>query len=228
MAQFDDHEFGTVTVRKSGLAKNIRISIAPNATIRVSMPTYAPLFAAKRTIASSRPAIRAMLRQQSGAVYENGTQVGKSHHIVVQPGNQLVVARKQLRILVTLPDSMTITEPVVQQSIRETVIAALRIEAKSYLSKRLDYLAVQHGFEFTSLRFSHASSRWGSCSSERVISLNIALMNLDFELIDYVLLHELTHTKHMNHSADFWNLLESLDPAAKAHRTKLKSHSPHI
>jgi predicted metal-dependent hydrolase len=228
MAQFNDHEFGTVTVRKSGLAKNIRISIAPNATIRVSMPAYAPIFAAKRTIASSRAAIRAMLLAQHTTSYVNGTQVGKSHHVVVQQASQLSVTRKKLRIVVNLPPSMNIVSSAVQQEIRGAVISALRVEAKSYLTRRLEYLAERHGLQFASIRFSHASSRWGSCSSQGVISLNIALMNLDFELIDYVLLHELTHTKYMNHSAEFWRFLGTLDPAAKQHRTVLKGHSPHI
>lgn len=228
MAQFEDPEFGTVTVRKSGLSKQIRISIAPNATVRVSMPKYAPIFAAKRSVASSRAAIRSMLRQQHTTVYTDGMQVGKSHHIVVQQGNQLKCIRKKLRIIVTLPSSQLITDSAVQQSIRESVISALRIEAKSYLGKRLEYLARQHGFQFSSIRYSHASSRWGSCSAQGVISLNIALMNLDFELIDYVLLHELTHTKHMDHSVKFWQLLESLDPKAKQHRVALKEYSPHI
>lgn len=228
MAQFEDSEFGTVTVRKSGLAKNIRISIAPNATVRVSMPSYAPLFAAKRTVASSRSAIRKMLQAQNSTIYIEGSQVGKSHHIVVITGSQFSVSRKKLRIEVTLPPSVEITGSHVQQAIREAVISALKIEAKSYLTKRLEYLAKQNNCRFSSIRFSHASSRWGSCSSEGVISLNIALMNLDFELIDYVLLHELTHTVHMNHSAEFWKLLESFDSSAKLHRSTLKSHTPHI
>jgi len=53
-------------------------------------------------------------------------------------------------------------------------------------------------------------------------------MNLPFELIDYVIIHELCHTRHMNHSASFWREVAQFDPGYKIHRAELKKYSPHI
>lgn len=229
MPTLHDEEFGTITIRRSARATQVRLRVAPNGTLRASLPVYAPLFLLKRLIKSSRPQLRAMLAQaQPVAAYTDGQQIGKSHTIVVRPGTKLSVARSGQHIAVMLPADKTLASPDVVRAIREVSIAALRLEAKSYLPKRLRFLATQLGFEYERVRFSHASSRWGSCSSTGTISLNIALMKLPFELIDYVIVHELAHTVEMNHSPAFWSLVEAGDPQYKQHRRTLKQEAPSI
>ena len=224
-----DEEFGTITVRRSTRASQVRLRVAPDGTLRASMPVYAPLFLLKRLVKSSRPQLRKMLRQaQPDVTYTDGQQIGKSHTLIVRAGTKVAATRSKQHIVVTLPSQKTLADADVVRAIRDASIAALRLEAKSYLPKRLQYLADQLGFSYTKVRFSHASSRWGSCSSTGTISLNIALMKLPFELIDYVLIHELAHTVQMNHSQDFWNLVATGDPQYKLHRKRLKEEAPSI
>lgn len=231
MPSIIDEEFGTIALRRSARATHVRLRVAPDGRLRASLPLYAPLFLVKRLIKSSRPQLRAMLHeQQPAAHFEAGMQIGKSHTLVVRPSTrkQPRVVRHGQQVIVELPSHLTLDAPELQRELRDTVIAALRIEAKSYLTKRLAYLAGQHGYTYEKVRFSHAGSRWGSCSSTGTISLNIALMKLPFELIDYVLIHELSHTRHMNHSSDFWDQVETGDPHYRQHRTLLKKESPSI
>lgn len=227
MSSIHDDEFGEIIVRRSVRSSSVRISIAPNGSLRASMPPYAPLFMLKNFVKSSRQQLRKMLDQQKPS-YElkNGMQIGKSHKLIVTWGAQTSVKRSGLHIVVHLKDGDTLTQPMIERAVRDTIIAALRIEAKSYLPKRLAFLADAYGCKYEKVRFSHASSRWGSCSSNGTISLNIALMSLPFELIDYVLIHELCHTKQMNHSPSFWRLVEDADPSYKLNRKLLKRHSP--
>ena len=75
---------------------------------------------------------------------------------------------------------------------------------------------------------SHANTRWGSRSSSGTISLNIGLMNLPQELSDYVILHELAHINHMDHSEKFWAEVAEHDPKYKQHRKALKGYSPGV
>ena len=229
MPTVTDEEFGTITVRRSARATQVRLRVAPDGSLRASMPVYAPMFLLKRLIKSSRPQLRKMLEHSLPQTeYHDGQQIGKSHTLIVRNATRLAVGRSKQHITVDLPPTLTLQSPEVVKKLREVVISALRLEAKSYLPKRLQYLANQHGFVYDKVRFSHASSRWGSCSSSGTISLNIALMKLPFELIDYVVIHELAHTDEMNHSEAFWALVARGDTQYKQHRKLLKQESPAI
>jgi predicted metal-dependent hydrolase len=224
-----DEEFGKITIRRSARASQVRLRVAPDGTLRASLPLYAPTFLVKRLIKSSREELRALLAEAApSTVYTDGMRIGKSHSLHVRAGQLLAVKRHQQRIEVTLPPDVELNDIRSVKAIREAVQAALRIEAKSYLPKRLAFLANKLGYHYSSVRFSHASGRWGSCNSAGVISLNIALMKLPFELIDYVIVHELAHTKHLNHSDAFWQEVAKGDPEYRAHRRTIKQETPTI
>lgn len=106
-------------------------------------------------------------------------------------------------------------------------IKLLRKQAKAFLPDRLAALAAHHHFVYQKIRLSNATSRWGSCSSRGTISLNIQLMRLSPELIDYVLLHELSHTRHLNHGPAFWRQVSEVCPQYKMLRQKLRQLHPH-
>ena len=230
MSTITDEEFGIITLRRSAKATHVRIRVAPDGRLRASLPLYAPIFLVKRLLKSSRDQLRMLLAEQHlEANYEHGMQIGKSHTLFVRQHSAAASAKRHAQqIIVSLPPGDTLTDSHVTRIVRDAVIEALRLEAKSYLPKRLAFLARGSNLNYRKVRFSHASGRWGSCSSNGTISLNIALMKLPFELIDYVLVHELSHTVEMNHSIDFWNLVASSDPQYKLHRRELKKETPSI
>lgn len=231
MPIIQDKEFGKITIRRSARATQVRVRVAPDGTLRASLPIYAPTFLVKRLLKNSREKLRIILSESKPEyTYENGMQIGKSHTLIIRDSNNQIsdVIRHGQQIIVSLPTNQLPSDPEINRKIRDTIIAALRIEAKSYLPKRLSYLADKHNFSYDRARFSHASGRWGSCSSNGTISLNIALMKLPFELIDYVIVHELAHTRHMNHGTEFWNLVSSIDPNYKNNRHALKLQNPSI
>ena len=116
------------------------------------------------------------------------------------------------------------------QRARDAKKKILMKKAKEYLPYRLEYYAKLHGYHYDKLRFSHANTRWGSCTRHPdgtiVISLNIGLMNVPEVLRDYVILHELSHINHPDHSAAFWAEVGEHDPRYKDHRRRLKLLSP--
>lgn len=229
MTTLHDEEFGDITIRRSVRASSVKISVAPNGTLRASLPPYAPILLLKRLVKSSRGQLRQML-QKDKPVYtlHNGMRIGKSHKIVIGKSISTSVRRTGQSIVVALGPNAKLHDTDIERQIHDAIIAALRVEAKSYLPKRIAYLANQLNCHYEKVRFSHAGTRWGSCSTTGTISLNIALMKLPFELIDYVLIHELSHTKQMNHSTKFWALVEQGDPSYRLHRRLLKKESPTI
>ena len=84
------------------------------------------------------------------------------------------------------------------------------------LSKSIvEELAKKHNFKFKKVLIRNAKTRWGSCSKDNTINLSPHLMRLPNYLIDYVILHELVHTKIKNHSKEFWQLLGIVSGNAK-------------
>jgi predicted metal-dependent hydrolase len=95
-----------------------------------------------------------------------------------------------------------------------------KIEARKKITTRLAQLAKQYGFTYKKVSIRNQRTRWGSCSAKGNISLNIKLVALPPELFDYVILHELVHTRVHNHSRKFW---EELDKYVSNGKAKAKS-----
>ncbi len=90
-----------------------------------------------------------------------------------------------------------------------------RSKARKKLVSRLNELSEQHGFSYNKVFMRNQKTRWGSCSAKNNISLNMKLVRLPDEMIDYVLLHELVHTRIKNHTNEFWTELSKFVGNAK-------------
>ncbi len=232
MPSFTDPEFGEIVVTKRRGARSVRIKIGTDGRYAATAPYYTPVLYIKQVVNASREELRKLAHNTSVArPYVDGQQIAKFHRLAVVPTGMVkrpAVKVERNRLLVYLPPVAKLADKVVQQLIRDEVAKILRREAKAYLPKRLKQLAVTHGFHYERVRFSHASGRWGSCSSNGTISLNIALMKLPDPLIDYVLIHELSHTRQMNHSPAFWSEVGTYDPLYKLHRQQIKKETPSV
>jgi len=99
-----------------------------------------------------------------------------------------------------------------------------RAEARKKLVSRLNELSEKHDFRYNKVFMRNQRTRWGSCSSKNNINLNMKLIRLPDEIIDYVLLHELVHTRIKNHTNEFWRELDRLVGNAKAKSKRLKEY----
>jgi len=229
VATFTDPEFGEIALRRTSLSRNIRLKLDARGIISITLPKRAPIFLAKQLLNDSRGSVRSSLSKirKEKVTYQEGDIIGKVHRLRIEQDDTVGYSHRLDKNDLVVFTPVAAPADLVQKTIHESIPKALRVQAKSYLPRRLKTLADAHGFHYNKLRFSSAGTRWGSCSSEGTISLNIWLMQLPFELIDYVILHELTHTRHMNHSQEFWDELALFVPNHRDLRRDLKQHHPY-
>ena len=106
--------------------------------------------------------------------------------------------------------------------IRDATQAWLMRQAKALFEERLNHFAPQLQVRWTRLSLSNADKRWGSATSDGSIRLNWRLMHFELPVIDYVVAHELSHLRVMNHSPRFWQTVGSVMPDYSQQREKLK------
>jgi len=104
------------------------------------------------------------------------------------------------------------TAPRLRASLRSWLMRA----ARARLAPRLAALAERMGVSYSQISVRRQRSRWGSCSARGTISLNCCLLFQDTEVVDYLIVHELSHVSHMNHSARFWQAVERHCPNWRA------------
>lgn len=114
--------------------------------------------------------------------------------------------------------------PGAKDTVKKALISFFKKEARRHISGRVDLLAEKHSFRFSKLRISSARTRWGSCNSKGVLSFSCRLVMAAPDVIDSVILHELCHTREMNHSKRFYAHLLKCDPDYKKHNKWLKDH----
>ncbi len=112
-----------------------------------------------------------------------------------------------------------------REASRHSSYAIDRTEATIILQNRLAFLAQQYGFEYHQVSIRGQKTRWGSCSHRNNISLNMKLILLPPELMDYVILHELVHTRYKNHGMDFWKEMERLVTNSRGTAARLRQYS---
>ncbi|MDO9613330.1 MAG: SprT family zinc-dependent metalloprotease [Bacteroidota bacterium] len=213
-------QVGQVSFTINERSRRIRLSVKSDGEIVVSMPPTALYRDAIRFVESKTEwLIKQQTKIQAGLTLFAPESCFKTrfHQLAITKGNTDRVYNRVGNgvIQIFIPEKINHEQPKVQEFIKKTLIDVMRWEAKIYLPKRLKELAEKHGFKYQDVSIKNTKTRWGSCSFTNNINLNLHLMRVPEHLIDYVLLHELTHTVQKNHSEKFWLLLEHCYPNAR-------------
>lgn len=191
--------------------KRIRLSLKPS-EIRISYPQSLSFEKAEDFVKSKKVWI--LKNKPVQVELLNNTKVGRRH--LLKLSSNLVKPQIKEGVIYAPESEIKIAENLVKK--------ALEIEAKQYLSPLIDSNIKRTNLKPQIIKFRYMKTQWGSCTSKQKISLNSALIYLPDDLIEYVIIHELCHLKYLNHSRNFWQLVQQHLPNYSHLRQGLKTY----
>jgi predicted metal-dependent hydrolase len=201
---------GKVTFSPNRRSKNIKVSVKPDKSVLVSFPYFVSNYEVATFVQKNSDWI---LKQQNkfdlkrNRIKEGDEIKTKLHTVVFLKAEKNKVEHKREAIKVFVPEFHSEES---QIFIEKVLTEIYRFEAKRILPGKLGKLAETFGFYVNNITIRNNRRNWGSCSSKNNISLNLQMLKLPDELIDYILLHELVHTEIKNHGPEFWKRLDQI------------------
>ncbi|WP_346291911.1 SprT family zinc-dependent metalloprotease [Sphaerothrix gracilis] len=218
-------------IRASARAKHVSIKISPYGQIEVVVPRQfdtrrlPEILEKKQTWIEQTLARLAAQRQSADAALAETRpsqiqlrSLDEIWDIVYQPSQS-----ERLQVKTLSSQRLAVTGPVAETAIcQEALRRWLQRKAQQILPRWLQRRSRMAGLPYRQVAIRGQKTRWGSCSSQQHISLNYKLLFLPPSLVDYVLVHELCHTRQMNHSPAFWSLVAQQMADYQQHKTQLK------
>ncbi len=213
-----DKDFGRIIVRTHRLARNITMRIKPDG-LHVTVPPRSLSTKVLEVVEQYRPRLLEDWKKTAKQPLNLNFRIqSPCFRLWVEQGNfsRYTVRSTEEGIKIVCPRDVDFSQPEVQKLLRCAIVRAMKKSATEYLPPLLSTLSERYGLPYKRVKITMNKSRWGSCSATGSINLSCYLMLLPPHLMDYVLLHELSHTREMNHGPRFWELLDSMTEG-KAH-----------
>ena len=220
-----DKDFGQIIIRTRITARNISMRTKPDG-LHVTVPPRCLTSRIMAVIEEYRPKLLEKWQKSAEQPLDLNFRIdAPCFRLHLEEGrfSRFTLRINEEDITICCPPRTDFAQKSVQDLLRNAIIRALKKSAQTYLPPLLSELADHYGFKYKKVKITGSKSRWGSCSATGSINLSCYLMLLPPHLMDYVLLHELTHTKEMNHGPKFWEILNDLtEGKAKTLRAELR------
>lgn len=215
-----------IQLRISRRARRLRIDVSARRGVVVVVPEGTPSEVVNRFVIAKRRWIRQArdrVAVEAGAALEpQGPPVPEALNLRAIGEHHAVTVTADARSRVVCDgDGVHVRGPTDPPAVRAALVRWLKKRARGHLVPRLAGHAREHGLDYARTAVRGQRTRWASCSGRGTISLNYKLLFLPPALVDHVMLHELAHTRFLDHSDRFWRLLARLDPHWRAHHAVL-------
>lgn len=207
-----DNDFGQIIIHTRRGARNITMRVKPDG-LHLTVPPRSLLKKVLEVLQSYRKQLLEQLEQIAPKPVDLSFRIhADCFHLSLASSKlkHFTIRREEEEMIIYCPENVDFKREDVQKLVRSAILRAMKKAAETYLPPLLSMWAERFGLTYRKVRITGARSRWGSCSAARTISLSCYLMLLPAKLMDYVILHELAHTKEMNHGPRFWELLDGM------------------
>jgi len=223
-----DKDLGEIRLVKNVRAKRIIVRRKGD-YLQLTYPPSVSMSYIEKTIGEMKPRLMSLVAKKDNRIlFSTDTVFGTfSFQLKIVSGistGNYYMNLKDGVLSISCPSDTDYEDPSVQSTIKTFIEKALRYEANRLFPAKVKMFADRFGFKFTDVKVNKSRTRWGSCSSKKMINLSYYCMLLPEYLVDFVILHELCHTLEMNHGERFWLLLDKItDKRAKELTKELKS-----
>jgi len=211
-------------LRRSRKNKHLRLRVNEHGRVVVSAPILVPKIYIDRFVLQQELWITR--QQQRLKLKKNAYPIFNSDQKLVTYLGRLYYYKfdNSIKERIQLTSNFITVNPVtgLEKDIHITLINWLKKSSAQYIHQSLTTHATRMELHYQKVSFRQQQSRWGSCSTRGNLNFNWRLIHFKPAIIDYVIIHELAHLRHHNHSRDFWNLVARYDPQYKTHISFLK------
>lgn len=210
MNEVIDKELGKILIKRNARAKRV-IARRHHNYFQITVPSYMPNKDILKRIEELRTRMLELPEQKIEKIDINTSFTTATFDVALfrisNTNNSIYYNLKDGKLKIKIPDHFDIESNPVQDTLRQIIIDNLRKEAKRVLPPKVEFFANRWNLKVKNIKIGSSKTRWGSCSNKKNINLSLFLMMMPNHLIDYVILHELAHIEELNHSSNFWNLL---------------------
>lgn len=217
---------------KNDKAKRYIIRILSNGMVRVTIPRYGSMSKAQSFLNEQMQLVQQKVEKNQCNPFEINTFYKTHFHRILitqstHKNNSCKITEG--KVLIRISELYDPYSNDMQEFIGSILEKVLKQEAKLYIPKKTMHFALENRLKVSDIKINSAKTRWGSCSARNSLNFSFYLMQLPLELVDYVILHELSHTIHKNHSSQFYNLLNNFCGGKHMELNhQLKKYAPHI
>lgn len=222
------------TVHRKPRRRKIALYIEPTGRLRFIAPLRTRTLTIDNFLHSSREWVLGKLsdlQNNPSPSFPHELRHGATLHYLGKP-YQLVLTHnvdeqqtcnlKDQELEINLPQARDLSEKETQEEIRLKVILWYKKQARQILKARTEFWATQMDLRYRSLKITNPTRQWGSCTAKNDIRLNWRVVMAPMDVIDYLIVHELAHIAHKNHSIRFWNYVVQFLPHYKTAQRVLK------